>query len=82
MLQKVEDRSQEETECQERCAREAAWRLARSVLKLKEKIKQYSSHLGKIGACLRHQPFNLGNENLLWTPGVDAHDQQKGLELY
>ena len=31
-----EDRSQEETEWQERCAREAAWRLAKSVLKLKQ----------------------------------------------
>ena len=32
---KFEDRSQEETEWQERCAREAAWRLAESILKLK-----------------------------------------------
>ena len=32
-----EDRSQEETEGQERCAREAAWKLAKSVLNLKEK---------------------------------------------
>ena len=36
---KFEDRSQEETEWQERCAREAAWRLAKNVLKLKEKNK-------------------------------------------
>ena len=36
---KFEDRSQEETEWQERCAREAAWRLAKSVQKLKEKNK-------------------------------------------
>ena len=34
-----EDRSQEETEWQERCAREAAWKLAKGVLKLKEKNK-------------------------------------------
>ena len=33
---KFEDRSQEETEWKERGAREAAWRLAKSVLKLKE----------------------------------------------
>ena len=33
---KIEDRSQEETEWQERCAREAAWKLAKSMLKLKE----------------------------------------------
>ena len=36
---KFEDRSQEETEWQERCAREAAWRLAKNILKLKEKNK-------------------------------------------
>ena len=36
---KFEDRSQEETEWQERCALEAAWRLAKSILKLKEKNK-------------------------------------------
>ena len=33
---KFEDRSQEETDWQEQGAREAAWRLAKSVLKLKE----------------------------------------------
>ena len=32
---KIEDRSQEETEWQERCAREAAWRLAKNILKFK-----------------------------------------------
>ena len=34
-----EDRSQEDTEWQDQCAREAAWRLAKSILKLKEKNK-------------------------------------------
>ena len=34
-----EGRSQEETEWQERCARKAAWKLAKSVLKLREKNK-------------------------------------------
>ena len=34
---KFEDRSQEETEWQERGAREAAWKLAKNKLKLKEK---------------------------------------------
>ena len=33
---KFEDRSQEETEWQERCAREAAWKQAKNVFKLKE----------------------------------------------
>ena len=36
---KFEGRSQEETEWQERCAREAAWRLAKNIQKLKEKDK-------------------------------------------
>ena len=36
---KFEDRSQEETEWQEQGAREAAWRLAESILKSKEKNK-------------------------------------------
>ena len=31
---KFEDRSQEETEWQERCAREAAWKLAKKILKV------------------------------------------------
>ena len=65
---KFEDRSQEETEWQEQGAREAAWKLAKNVLKLKEKkSEQHSSHLRKIGVCL-HQLLNLRNENLLWTP--------------
>ena len=34
-----EDRSQEETEWQERCAGEAAWRLAKNIQKLKEKLE-------------------------------------------
>ena len=40
---KFGDRSQEETKRQERDAREAAWKMARCILKLKEKIKQHSS---------------------------------------
>ena len=32
---KIEDRSQEDTEWQERCALEAAWRLAKSIQKIK-----------------------------------------------
>ena len=36
---KLEDQSQEETEWQERWAREAAWRLAKSVLKIKGEKK-------------------------------------------
>ena len=59
---KFEDRSQEETEWQEQGAREAAWKLAKSVLKLKEQERATF-----FGACL-HQNLNLRNENLLSTP--------------
>ena len=52
---KFEDRSQEETEWHEQDGREAAWKLAKNVLKLKEHQRaKHSSHLRKIGACL-HQ---------------------------
>ena len=63
---KFEDRSQEETEWQERCAREAAWKLAKSVLKLKEhgRATFFSPSENR---CL-HQLLNLRNENLLSTP--------------
>ena len=44
---KFEDRSQEETEWQERCAREAARRLAKNILKLKEKTKSILLTIGK-----------------------------------
>ena len=65
---KFEDRSQEETEWQERCAREAAWKLAKHILKLKEHTKQHPSHLRRIGVYLRHQQLNYRKENLLLTP--------------
>ena len=49
---KFEDRSQEETEWQEQGAREAAWKLAKSVLKIEWSMKeQHSSHLRK-NRCL------------------------------
>ena len=44
---KFEDRSQEGTEWQEQGAREAAWKLAKSVLKLKEKNKAAFFSFGK-----------------------------------
>ena len=58
---KFEDRSLEETtEWQEQGAREAAWNLAKHVLKNKMK-EQHSSHLRKIGACL-HQLYTKPEE--------------------
>ena len=64
---KFEDRSQEETEWQEQGAREAAWKLAKNVLKLKEHERATFFSPSEKGACL-HQVLNLRNENLLSTP--------------
>ena len=72
---KLEDRSQDETEWQEQGAREAAWKLAKSVFKIKEHQRATFFSPSEIGACL-HQILNLRNENLLSTP----YDQRKGLE--
>ena len=64
---KFEDLSQEETEWQEQGAREAAWKLAKNVLKLKEHERATFFSPSEKGACL-HQLLNLRNENLLSTP--------------
>ena len=72
---KFEDRSQEETESQEPWAREAAWRLATSILRLTEKDKTALFFLtfGKMGACLRHQLLNLRNEEFVVDSGASVH---------
>ena len=49
---------------QERCARDAAWRLAKNIKK-RRNIKQHSSHLRRIGVCLHHQPLKHRKENFL-----------------
>ena len=51
-----EDRSQEETERQERCARGDAWRLAKNIYiyTLKEKEKLHSFRLPMSGFCRPH----------------------------
>ena len=61
---KFEDRSQEETEWQEQGAREAAWKLAKSVLKLKEH-ERATFFSPTENLSLRHQLLNLRKENLL-----------------
>ena len=78
---KFEDRSQEETEWQGRCAREVAWRLAKSLLKLKEKNKAAFFSPSE-DRCLP-APSTLKPEEkriCCRLRNVDAHDQQKGLE--
>ena len=51
---KFEDRSQEETEWQELGAREAAWKLAKNVFKLKEHERAafFSSPENRVPACI------------------------------
>ena len=64
---KFEDRSQEETEWQELGAREAAWKLAKNVFKLKEHERAaFFSSLDN--RCLLVSTLNLRKESLLWTP--------------
>ena len=78
---KFEDRSQEETEWQGRCAREVAWRLAKSLLKLKEKNK--AAFLSPSENRCLPAPSTLKPEEkriCCRLRSVDAHDQQKGLE--
>ena len=72
-LQKFEDRSQEETEWQEQGAREAAWKLAKSVWKFKEKTEQHSSHFRKIGACLPASTLKLEERDFVVDPGASMH---------
>ena len=63
---KFEDRSREESEWQELGAREAAWKLAKNVFKLKEHEKAafFSSPENR---CLPASTLNLRKESLLWT---------------
>ena len=77
---KFEDRSQKETEWQEQGAREAAWRLAKSVLKLKEKNKAAFFSPSE-NRCLLASNLKLEERDfVVGLRNVDACDQQKGLE--
>ena len=83
MLQSpFEDRSQEETEWQERCARQAAWRLAKNILKLKE--KQKTAFFSPSENWCLPAPSAIktrGKRICCRLQSVDAHDQQKGFEF-
>ena len=43
----------------------------------KRKIKQHSSHLRKIGACLHHQPLNLREREFVVDSGASMHMSSK-----
>ena len=69
---KFEDRSQEETEWQDRCAREAAWRLVKSVLKLKEKNKATFFSPSE-NMCLLGSNLKLEEREFVVDSGASMH---------
>ena len=77
---KFEDRSREETEWQEQGAREAAWKLAKSALNLKEQERAtfFSPSENRCLLASTLKPEERGFCCRLRS--VNAHDQQKGLE--
>ena len=76
---KFEDRSQEETEWQELGAREAAWKLAKNVFKLKEHEKAAFFSSPENG-CLPASTLKPEERVCCGLRSVNAHDQQKGPE--
>ena len=68
---KFKDRSQEETEWQEQGAREAAWKVAQSVLKREEKTKQHCSHLPK--RCLPASTLKPEEREFVVDSGASMH---------
>ena len=73
---KFEDRSLEETEWQERCAREAAWRLARNILKIKEKHESTF-----FSPTEKWSPFTLWNQTEERDFVVDSGASMNSAEL-
>ena len=80
---KFEDRSQEETEWQERCAREAAWRLAEKYPEAEGENKSTFFSPTKDRCLLAPSKTLTGGKRLCRRlRGVDAHDKQKGFEFH
>ena len=69
---KFEDRSQEETEWQEQGAREAAWKLAKSVLKLKEHERATFFSLSQ-NRCLLASTLKLEEREFVVDSGASMH---------
>ena len=65
-----EVRSQEETESQERCAREAAWRLTRNMLKLIEKHETTFFSFSENGCMLAPSTFKPEEREFVVDSGV------------
>ena len=75
---KFEDRSQE-TEWQQQDAREAAWKLAKNVFKLKEHERAAFFSLSE-NRCLPVSTLKPEERICCRLRSVNAHDQRKGLE--
>ena len=69
---KFEDRSQEETEWQEQGAREAAWKLAKSVLKLKEQ-ERATFFSPSENRCLPASNLKLEEREFVVDSGASMH---------
>ena len=77
---KFEDRSQEETEWQEQGAREAAWKLAKNVLKLKEH-QRATFFSPSENRCLPASNLKLEERECVVDSGASMHMiSKKGLE--
>ena len=77
---KFEDWSQEETQWQEQGASEAAWKLAKSVLKLKEKNRATFFSPSK-NRCLPASTLKPEEREFVVDPGASMHMiSKKGLE--
>ena len=70
---KFEDRSQEETEWQGRRAHKAAWRLAESILKLKEKNKATFFSLSENWCLPAPSDLGLGEREFVVGSGASMH---------
>ena len=80
---KFEDRSQEETEWQERDAREAAWKMSRCILKLKEKHKTTFFSPSENWCLPSLSTIKPEEREFVVDSGASMRpDQQKGLEFW
>ena len=70
---KFEDRSQEETEWQEQGAREAAWRLAKRVLKKKKEQERATFFSPSENRCLPASSLKPEERELVVDSGASMH---------
>ena len=77
---KFEDRSQEETEWQEQGTREAAWKLAKSVLKLQEKNRATFFSLSE-NRCLPASTLKPEEREFVVDSGASMHMISKKKDL-